>query len=111
ALNDAHTLRRQIELVGDQLRVGRRVALPRRLRTDGDGHAAVALKLDIGGLRPVVAACLDINGKTEAAQAARALRLRGALGETLPVRKLLRARHDAGEVAGVVHFAGRRGVG
>ena len=39
------------------------------------------------------------------------LRLRRALVEAVPVGELLRARHGAGEVAGIVDLAGRRLVG
>ena len=44
ALHHAHALRRQIEPLGDQLRIGGGVALPGRLRADQHGDAAVALE-------------------------------------------------------------------
>ena len=44
ALHHAHALRRQVELLGDELRIGGGVALPGRLRADQHGDAAVALE-------------------------------------------------------------------
>ena len=76
ALHDAHALRRQIEPLGDQLRIGGGVALPGRLRADQHGDAAVAIEPHGRGFRPVVAAGLDIGRNADAAQLAGALGLR-----------------------------------
>ena len=93
ALHDAHALRRQIEPLGDQLRIGGGVALPGRLRADQHGDAAIAIEPHVRGFRPVVAAGFDIGGDADAAQAAGALGCGGALVKAVPVGDLLRARH------------------
>ena len=71
ALHHAHTLRRQVETLGNKLRVGRGVALAGRLRADQQGDAAVAIERKRRSLRAVVAAGLDIGGDADAAQPAR----------------------------------------
>src|SRR5262245_30367728 len=91
----------------DKLRIGCRVALPARLRTDEQGHTTIAIKRQRGGLRAIIAAGLDISCDADTAQPTGAFGLRRALVESIPVGEFLRARERAGEIARIVDFPGR----
>ena len=111
ALQDVDALRRHTELLGDELRVSRLVALPARLGADQDRNVAVGIEPHLGGLLSHRAADLYIGGETDAAHEALLLRRLGALGKFLPVGDFHRALHMRGEVAGIVDLSGRGLVG
>ena len=110
ALDHAHALRRQVEMLGDELRIGGVMALPGRLRADQHRDDAVRVEPHDRGLRAVVAARLDVGREADAAQLAGFFDCAAAALEAGPVADLLRARHVAGELAGIVDLAGRRRV-
>ena len=87
ALVDVDALRRQAELLGDDLRIGGLVALPARLRADQDRDVAIGIEPHIGGLLAHGAADLDIARQADAAHQALLLGGLGALGKLLPVRR------------------------
>ena len=68
ALDDAHALRRQSEMIGDDLRIGGVVPLPGRLRADQHRDRAVVFKPHRRSIRPIVAAGLDVGRDADAAQ-------------------------------------------
>ncbi len=108
ALQQPDAVERDAELVGQNLRKGRRVALAVIERAGDDGHRAVVLEADaalFGGHRR---GGLDIAGDAEAAQLAGALAVALARLEALDVGALHRILEQAGEVAAVVVDAGRR---
>jgi hypothetical protein len=74
ALQDVDALRRYAELLGDQLRVSRLMALPARLGADQDGDVAIGIERNIGGLLAHGPANLDVAGKANAAHEACLLR-------------------------------------
>jgi hypothetical protein len=112
ALHDVHALRRQAELLGDELGIGGLVPLPARLRADQNGDVAIGIERDLGGLVGAHAAAnLDIARQANAADEPLLLCELGALGKFLPARNLHRALHMRGEVTGVVDLVGRGLVG
>src|SRR5262249_8384767 len=84
-LADMHALRRQAELLCNDLGVRRLVPLPARLRADQDGDVAIGVEPDIGGLFAHHAADLDIARKANAANQALFLGRLGALWKLLPL--------------------------
>ena len=72
ALHHADLLRRQAEMIGDDLRIGRVVPLPGRLRADQEGDGAVLVERHGRGFRAIAAAGFDIGRKADAAQLAAA---------------------------------------
>ena len=86
------------------------MSLPGRLRADQDGDVTAWVERDIGGLVAHRAADLDIGRHTDAAHQTEFLRSLGSLGKLFPVSHLHRPFHMRGEVAGIVHLAGRRRV-
>ncbi len=107
ALEDVDTFRREAELLGYDLRIGGLVALPARLRADQDADVAIGVERHIGGLLAHGAAHLDIGAEPDAAHQPVFLRGLGAPGKLLPVADFHRPLHMRGEVAGVIHLAGR----
>src|SRR5579863_722286 len=91
ALEDMDTLRRQAELIRNDLRVGRLMALPGRLRADQDRHVAVGIELHLRGLLAHGAADLDVARQADAAHKALLLRRLGALWKILPLPDFHRA--------------------
>src|SRR5690606_27370 len=111
ALMDVNALRRQAELLGDDLGVGGLMALPARLRADQDGHVAIRVEPDIGGLLAHGAADLDIARKPDAADQPVLLGRFGALRKFLPLGDLHRALEMRAEIAGIVDRSEERRVG
>ncbi len=83
------------------------MALPGRLRADQDGDVAIGANSNIGGLVAHGAADFHIGGHADTANQALLLRGLGPLWKFLPARDIHRAFHMRGEIAGVVHLAGR----
>ena len=102
ALDDGDLLQRQIEMLRDQLRIGRHVALAVRLRADQDLDAAIRLHADIGALGAAAGAGLDIGGHANAARLACLLRGARALLEAGPVGHLHGAAHGRFEFTGII---------
>src|SRR5262249_31761094 len=98
-------------MLGDQLGIGGLMPLPGRLRSCQDRDIAVATEPHGRGVRTIVAARLDIGGKTDASELSRLFRNCGALAEPPPVNDLLGASHMPGKIAGVVDLLSRRRVG
>src|SRR5690606_33959479 len=99
-----------VELLGNELRVGGRVALAVRLGADEKRDAAVTVQPDMSGLGSREGAGLDVGRHADAAQLAAPGRLLPTLFEALPVGALHRRVHVAVEFTHVIHAAGRRGV-
>src|SRR5260370_246869 len=70
ALHDPYPLRRNVEMVGDELGIGGVMALPGRLRADQHFDAAVRPEPELGILRAVAAAPLHIRRKPASPQPA-----------------------------------------
>src|SRR6185312_16997664 len=75
ALHNAHAIRRQAEPLCDELRVGRRMPLPGRLRADQQCDTAIAVERERRRLGTVVATSFHIGGDADAAQVPGAPRL------------------------------------
>ena len=67
-LAHAHLAQGNAETIGDDLRVGRLVPLPRRLAPDEHGGRAFRVEAERRPLVAVGAAGIDIEGKPDAAQ-------------------------------------------
>src|SRR5689334_270860 len=80
-------------------------------RAADERNAAVLVEGDLGELLVRRRGHLEIGADRDAAQLAVALALALALRKAGIVGKLQRVVHDAGEIAGVVHHARRRGYG
>src|SRR6185503_10760112 len=102
ALMHADLIEWDVELLGDELRVGRLVSLPVRLRTNPHIDRAVWRKLHTSALCRGTSAGFDIGRKPNAAQFSVLLRIGFALREAFPVGDILRAFHVANKLAGVV---------
>ncbi|MGY4596790.1 hypothetical protein ACVWXL_004536 [Bradyrhizobium sp. GM22.5] len=111
ALVDVQALGRHAELLGNDLRIGRLMALPARLGADQDRDIAIGVHPHIGGLLAHGAADLDIARKSDAADQAVLLGRLGTLAKILPLGDLHRALQMRGKVAGIVDLAGRGLVG
>ncbi len=113
ALPDAHVLRADTELVGDDLAERRLVALPLRLRhrehVDRAGRSGHDLDLVLG--IEARAGVLDHGRDAEAAQLAGLRGFLPARGKTFPVRELHRPFQHVVKVGRLVGRAGGRLVG
>jgi hypothetical protein len=66
---DVHALHGDIEMLGDELGIGGRMALPGGLRADQHGDRAVLFEAHLGVLRRPARARLDVGRQADPADA------------------------------------------
>ena len=108
ALHELDAVERHAELLGEDLREGRGVALAVVERAGDDGDSAVVVEADAAHFGGAGGGGLDVAADAETAQSAGFLALALALLESGDIGLFHRVIEQAGEVAGIVDQAGRR---
>src|SRR5690606_33444052 len=106
ALPHDDLLQRQVEMIARELRIGGRMPLPVRLRTDENRGRPVRLDTDLRGLARDAAAGLNVGRDSEPAHATMLTRELEPLVESFPVSEREHTVEMPRELAAVVGATG-----